>query len=144
MIYKQCPRCKTLHDRNKSCPNGCYDYIKKESDKYYDKYLRKNKSIYNSRTWEKVRERCLMSCDNLCLYSLYKRGKVEVATTVHHIVEINEDTSKQLVYEIDNLIAVTDKVHREIHSRYKNEDIALVQEELRRYKALYHEGVGGV
>lgn len=85
-----------------------------------------------------------MSCDNLCLYSLYKHGKVEVATTVHHIVEINEDASKQLVYEIDNLIAVTDKAHREIHSRYKNEDIALVQEELRRYKALYHEGVGGV
>jgi 5-methylcytosine-specific restriction protein A len=144
VIYKQCPRCKTVHDRNKPCPRGCYSFSKKESSKYYDKYLRKNKEVYNSSTWEKIRLRCLMRYDNICVYSLYKYQRVEVATTVHHIVEVNSDSERQLVYDMDNLIPLSDQAHREIHSRYKTEDIRAVQDELRKYKEMYCERVGGI
>lgn len=144
MILKQCPRCKKLHSIKERCPNGCFDYIKKESDKYYDKYLRKNKEIYNNKLWEIVRQRCLNLSDNICLYSLYKYNLIVPASLVHHIIEVEDDKEKKFVYDVDNLIALSDKAHREVHARYKKEDISQVQEELRKYKRLYQEGRGGM
>ena len=140
MILKQCPRCKTLHSITVECPNKCFEHLKKESDRYYDKHKRKNKEVYNSKKWELTRQRSLATSDNMCLYTLYKYNRIVPATLVHHIIEV--ESNKRLIYDLDNLIPLSDTAHREVHRRYKSENIDQVQEELRQYKQLYQAGRG--
>lgn len=137
MIYKICSRCGKKYPVGEECPNQCYSKYKKENDKYYDKYSRKNKDIYHSKIWDSIRKKCIDKYDGICIYTLYKYGEIKVATMVHHIIELNEN--KNLAYEMDNLIPLCDEAHREIHSRYKNEKIEVVQEILRKYKTLYEK-----
>ena len=73
--------------------------------------------------------------DNICVYTLCKYAKAIPATLVHHIIEIDEDESQ--VYELSNLIPVSEIAHREIHKRYRDEDIKQVQAELKEYLKLY-------
>ena len=47
---------------------------------------------------------------------------------------------KAFEYDLDNLIPVSDKAHREIHTRYKEEKLEDVQEELRAYIKAYAYG----
>lgn len=138
MINKMCPRCHKLHPIGTDCPNGCFAFRKKESNKYYDKHKRKNKEVYHSTRWEKIRRICFMKYDSLCIYSLYKHNKPVAASMIHHVIEIEEDKTK--CYDIDNLIPVCDAAHREIHSRYKIEDKKKVQEELKQYMQAYLQG----
>lgn len=139
MIYKFCPCCKTLYPVGERCPNDCYSKYRKENRKkensLYDKTKRKNKEIYHSKQWLSLRQKCLNRFDNLCVYTLFKYFKVIPATLVHHIIEINEDKTK--AYELSNLIPVSDIAHREIHQRYKSENIKQVQAELMKYLELY-------
>ena len=137
MIQKICPRCRKMHPIDVECPNGCFAFIKKQNNKWYDKHSRKNAEVYHNKKWEKTRISCLMKYDNICLYYYFKYNKVVPATLVHHIVEVVKDTNKKLIYNLDNLIPVCDEAHREIHSRYKNENLEEVQEELRRYMFTY-------
>ena len=138
MIKKMCPRCHVLHPVGTECPNGCFAFSKKEYNKHYDKYKRKNKEVYHSANWEKLRRICLMRFDSLCIYSLFKYNRAIEASMVHHIIEIEEDRTQQ--FELNNLIPLCDAAHREIHSRYKEEDKKAVQEELRRYMCIYLQG----
>ncbi|MCF2628329.1 hypothetical protein [Fusobacterium mortiferum] len=133
MIMKFCPRCRRLHPVGQKCPNGCDS--RKEENKLYDKYFRKNKTFYNSSHWDKVRKECMNKFDNICVYTLFKYTKAIPAKLVHHIIELEEDESQ--AYELANLIPVSDIAHREIHKRYRDEDIKLVQAELREYLKLY-------
>lgn len=133
MIMKFCPRCKTLHPVDKQCPNGCG--ARKEENRLYDKYLRKNKSFYNSSQWDKLRKECMNKYDSICLYTLFKYNKITPATLVHHIIELTED--KTQAYELSNLIPVSDIAHREIHKRYKDENLKEVQAELKSYLEKY-------
>lgn len=140
MILKFCPRCRKLHPVGEKCPNGCYSKYyqrenRKEENRLYDKTKRKNKEIYHSKHWEVLRKECMGKFDNICVYTLFKYSKSIPATLVHHIVELNEDKSK--AYDLDNLIPVSDLAHREIHSRYKSEDIKQVQAELKEYLKRY-------
>lgn len=139
MIYKICPKCNTLYEVGKSCPNNCIAKIKKRYNKHYDKYKRKNKEVYHSKRWLATRKTVLEKYDNICLYTLYKYDKIRPATLIHHIVEVNED--RKLTFDLKNLIPLCDDAHREIHNRYKNEDIKKVQKELVSFKLRY-EGRG--
>lgn len=136
-ISKICNRCRTKYPVGTQCPNGCYVKAKKESNKFYDKYQRKNKDIYHSKQWELIRKECLSNYDSLCLYTLFKYDKAVPATMIHHIIEINADPSK--AYDIENLIPLSDEAHREVHHRYNIEDIKEVQQELKKFKRLYIE-----
>lgn len=42
MIYVICPRCRTKHLKGTECPNQCSRKNKREANKVYDKYQRKN------------------------------------------------------------------------------------------------------
>lgn len=134
MIMKFCPKCKKLHSIDSTCPNSCKKSNSQEN-KLYDKFFRKNKDIYSSSRWEKIRKRCLNKYDNICIYTLYKYNKILPATLVHHIIALEEDKSK--AFDIDNLIPVSDLAHREIHKRYRDENIKEVQKELHKYIRLY-------
>lgn len=135
MIQKICSKCKKLYPVGKSCPNGCNSYNRKEYNRYYDKHIRKNKDIYKSKQWEIVRRKCLNRYDNICLYTYFKYKKIVPATLVHHIVEITVDKTK--AFDINNLIPVSELAHREIHKRYRDENIKEVQKELHRHIKLY-------
>lgn len=140
MIMKFCPSCRKLYPVGERCPNGCYSKYyhkenRKEDNRLYDKTKRKNKDIYHSKQWIALRQECMNKFDNLCVYSLFKYAKAIPATLVHHIVEVTDDKSK--AYELSNLIPLSDSAHREIHRRYKSEDIQVVQAELRKYLELY-------
>ena len=81
-----------------------------------------------------------MRYDSICVYSYFKHNKIVTAVLVHHITEVSKDTEKALIYDLDNLIPVSDKAHREIHTRYKEEKLEDVQEELRAYIKAYAYG----
>lgn len=133
MILKICPYCKKLHPIEEKCPNR--RIAKQKDNKLYDKYLRKNKDVYNSSRWEKLRAHCLNKYDNICVYTLLKYKRIVQATVVHHIVEVSQN--KNLAYELSNLIPLCVEAHAEIHKRYNNEDIKKVQSELQQYKYEY-------
>lgn len=73
--------------------------------------------------------------DSVDVYMLCKYGKVIPADTVHHIQRTAE--RPELFYCETNLIPVSDAAHKEIHYRYKHEDTAAVQEELKQYIKMY-------
>ena len=75
------------------------------------------------------------------VYMLYKYNKVVPADTVHHIQRTAE--RPDLFYCETNLIPVSDTAHKEIHHRYKAEDAAAVQEELKQYIKLYGQKYNG-
>lgn len=97
---------------------------------YYDTYKRENKEIYRSNRWKKLTEQCKNKFSGIDIYSLYKYNKLIQGKLSHHIVEVNEDSSK--IYDIDNLIFVSDRSHKEIHERYNNNKKE-TQQELKKY-----------
>jgi 5-methylcytosine-specific restriction endonuclease McrA len=100
---------------------------KKESERVYDKYQRKNRDLYSSARWQSLRDTCIAR-DSICLWSYYKEKKIVPGRMVHHIIEVEE--SKNRSFDINNLIFVSDAAHREIHKLYNNGEKARVQREL--------------
>lgn len=74
-------------------------------------------------------------------WALNKRGRVEPAETVHHIVPSVDD--EELFYSQDNLIPVSRTSHDEIHALYKT-DKGATQEELRKIIRKMGEAAGGI
>lgn len=127
MIYKICSRCGTKFPVDQNCPNDCHNKNKKELNRFYDKYSRKNKDFYNSLAWRKLRMICHNKYNHICLYSFFKYKRIIKSETIHHIIEIEEDRNKSL--DMDNLIPVSNSAHIEIHSLY-NRDKINTQKEL--------------
>ena len=136
MIYKRCSRCGKRIESGKTCE--CV----KQRHKEYDKYSRDKeaKSFYNSPNWLRMRQHILNKYDNLDVYAYVLYGQIEVATTVHHIVELREDKTQALVEQ--NLIPVSSSTHNLIHTAYdksksdKQAMQATLYECLRRMKSL--------
>lgn len=111
-----CPRCKTVYSyASKECPKGCNKKHKRETDKIYNKYQRKNQDFYDSKEWRLLREACKNKFSGLCVWTLYKHKRIVKGKIAHHIVplEINE----KLGLKLYNLLYVSDEAHREIHMR---------------------------
>lgn len=126
MIYVICPSCKTKYPRGTECPNQCYKKNKKENNKLYDKYIRKNSEFYNSTEWKHLRAVCHNKYNHICLWSLFKHNRIEKSETIHHIIELEENKAKAL--DINNLIPVCNSAHNEIHSLYSRNKSKTQQE----------------
>jgi 5-methylcytosine-specific restriction endonuclease McrA len=100
---------------------------RKLDNKVYDKFQRKNKDIYSSARWQRLRDSCIAR-DSICLWSYYKDKKIVQGKMVHHIIEVEDNISR--AYDISNLIFVSDAAHREIHKLYNNGEKERVQREL--------------
>lgn len=61
----------------------------------------------------------------------FAHGRIEYATTVHHIIPAKEDES--LWWDDENLIPLSRASHDEVHARYREseEEKRKVQEELK-------------
>lgn len=94
-------------------------------DRYrrYDKQRegRSDRKIYNSTSWDKIRDKIKQRDFGLCKLCLYN-NEIKDMELVHHIVEVREDET--LAYNPDNLISVCDKCHKLIHKEYDKNNIS--------------------
>lgn len=140
MIYVICPRCRTKHLKGTECPNQCSRKNKKEANRVYDKYQRKNAEFYHSREWLALRDVCNNKYDNICLYSFFKYHEIVKSKVVHHIIELEDDRTQAL--SIDNLIPVSQIAHAEIHARYRKnkEEVQKELYEMKRQWEMIYKG----
>ena len=132
MLKKLC-KCGTSIDANlKQC-----DECKAKYNLNYDKYYRSNASIYKSNRWKKLTKMCKAKYHGIDVYALMKYNKLIAGRLSHHIVEVDEDAG--MIYDLDNLIYVSDRSHQEIHQRYNNNKEEM-QEELREFKKRFEAG----
>lgn len=89
-------------------------------DRYrrYDKQRegRSDRKLYNSNSWDIVREQVKQRDFEVCRLCLDNNEKKDMEL-VHHIVEVRED--ERLSLNPDNLISVCDKCHKLIHREYE-------------------------
>lgn len=119
MALKKLCRCGKIIDyTDKYCVECTNKHLqeKKDTNKYYDINHRKNKDIYSDTIWRKLTEICKNKFNGIDIYSLFVYNKLVYGSLSHHIVEVDED--KNRIYDISNLIYVSDASHREIHSAY--------------------------
>lgn len=127
-----CSVCCRIHAKDYICE------AKKKRRQYINKG-RVDSGIYRGNKWRTIRERVLDNCNYICLYTLYKEGKIVKANDVHHIVEILEDET--LAYEEENLIGLSKDKHKLIHELYKDNK-KLVQDELKEIKRMWENRIG--
>lgn len=125
-----CSMCGRIHQRGYVCE------IKRKRKTDYQN-AREDTGIYYSNRWRTIRGQVLEEYNHICLYSFYVEGKIIKATDVHHIIELNDNSS--LAYEEDNLISLSKEKHRLIHELYK-EDKKKIQEQLREFKKRWKDG----
>ena len=129
MLIKYCPRCNTLIPYGKQY---C-DKHQAEHDEYmagrkrianikYDKTVRQERDrkyylFYHSKEWEQLKLYIGRKYKGLCLYSYLIDNRIVQADAIHHIVEIKDNWDLRL--DLDNLIPLSNKVHNQIHMRYK-------------------------
>ena len=125
-----CSSCGRVHQRGYVCE------IKRKRKTDYQN-AREDTGIYYSNRWRTIRGQVLEEHNHICLYSFYVEKKIIKATDVHHIIELNDNSS--LAYEEDNLISLSKEKHRLIHELYK-EDKKKIQEQLREFKKRWKDG----
>ncbi|NDI33612.1 HNH endonuclease [Chengkuizengella sediminis] len=86
------------------------DEHKKDSNQYYDKYIRekKSKAFYQSKEWKIVRQQALTRNHHLCQYCL-KQRQITPADMADHITPIKDDWSLRLV--LSNLQSLCNSCH---------------------------------
>ena len=115
-----------VHMIQKICKNCCKPYTgsecetcKKERAKRYNRFERKEErnAVYQSASWNIVRERVLSRDKGLCMmcYSMYKRVNLE-RVSVHHIIPVEDDSDEW--YSPNNLVTLCSHHHAEVHSKY--------------------------
>lgn len=89
--------------------------------KLYDAQKRNKeaRAFYHSTAWEQVREYVLARHKGLDLYAFFVHKTIVPATTVHHIVELEEDWNLRM--DTANLFPVSDGNHNVIHSLYQRD-----------------------
>ncbi|HBJ1646502.1 hypothetical protein [Clostridium botulinum] len=126
-IYKLCSwhGCtKILNQGVQYCPYHMKIYKKQEHERYreYDIRRAKNenkaiaKQFYNSQAWQRIRPVVIADCLGMDILEFYRVGRIVAGERVHHIIELEEDWNNRL--DINNLIYLTEKNHRIVHSQY--------------------------
>lgn len=133
-MKKTCRYCGIV-DYNHKCPIA----EAKRKQCYKDYQSIRDDNIYGAK-WNKLRDKVLFNSRYICLYSLYKYKVIKEANRVHHIVTVRDN--KDLAFNIDNLIALSDEAHKEIHKIYNCslERKHKLQEELREYNKRFSGG----
>lgn len=98
---------------------------------------RGDKQAYRTAKWQRLRAKVLLNHNYICLWSFYVKGEVVPANTVHHIVEVLDDST--LTFDENNLIPLSSAAHSIVHDLYK-EDKTKIQILLRKMKKSFAEG----
>lgn len=105
------------------------DTCEAKYNQQYDKHQRRNSDFYKSSRWKKLTRLCKEKFNGLDIYQMHKYNRIVEGTLSHHIVPVEDNYD--LIYDLDNLIWLSDKSHAEIHSLYEK-DKAKIQLELQR------------
>lgn len=89
---------------------------RKEATQHYDKFNRKNATIYADKRWKRLTKECKNNTNAIDIYQMYKYGKIRKGNLSHHIIEIEDDEDR--IFDITNLIWLTNASHTEIHLEY--------------------------
>ncbi len=139
MLSKICSYCGKRISIASSCT--CMVKLKCKAQKHY-KYNEDVKKFYSTKEWNNAREQCIAECHGIDLYSFFVFNQIEYGEVVHHIVPLLDDYSKRL--NIDNLIFLTERNHKLIHSLYEHsydETVNMLKSLLKRAKLVH---IGGV
>jgi 5-methylcytosine-specific restriction endonuclease McrA len=109
--YSELRRLNTFKER--------FDYLKLngvvgESTFGYDRYI--NQALYTSRAWRKVRDQVIIR-DAGCDLGISNR-EIRDKLIVHHINPISLkdiETNSRKVFDMENLICVSNRTHQAIH-----------------------------
>lgn len=98
----------------------CRKHLHKERQQRYDRYSRDKEAaaFYHSDDWRQCRRAVWNRALGLDEYIYFTTGQAVPADTVHHIEPRNEAMDKQ--YDIDNLIAVSNRTHKLVHDLYRH------------------------
>lgn len=112
--------CNKLIDCTERYCNAHKKRDKAESDKDYDKNRRNKeaKAFYNSTAWKRKRQQILVRDKGIDVYVYMTEGRIVKAEHVHHIVELDEDSSLALVDS--NLISLSAATHSAISKVYED------------------------
>lgn len=124
MALKKLCRCGKLIDYGQRYCSECEPKVqqeKTERHKFYDTYQRnqKAKKFYNSPEWLATRAHVLSKYKGLDLYAFFISMKIAPGTTVHHIVELEEDWSLRLA--VSNLFPTSESNHNVIDGLYRRD-----------------------
>ncbi len=116
-IYRRCDNCHQLFT-GRNCPN-----CKKERDRKYRKRLKERHEltrIYHTQLWAKCRRNVIIRYLGYDIWLLGEGvARVPKKIIIHHIAE--RDEAPELLYDLDNLIPVSEESHREIHQYYETD-----------------------
>ena len=115
MIYKRCPHCGQRYEAGKKC--GCNfkrDYPQPTG----------TRALYKAGRWQGLRKVIIARYQGLDPWA-FLHGRIEYATTVHHIVTAEDDPT--LFYVEDNLIPLSRSSHDEIHALYRKSEASKVE-----------------
>lgn len=115
MIYKRCPHCGQRYEAGKKC--GCNfkrDYPQPTG----------TRAMYKAGRWQALRKVIIARYQGLDPWA-FLHGRIEYATTVHHIVTAEDDPA--LFYVEDNLIPLSRSSHDEIHALYRKSEASKVE-----------------
>lgn len=123
-LKKLCPNCRrVLIEQNQNyCPicRGVVSERRKNNNQRYDHLYRNQdaKAFYASTEWQQARLAALVRFGYLDIYDYYVNRKLTRSTTVHHIIELDEDWELRLI--LDNLLPLSDSNHNKIHGLYSH------------------------
>lgn len=94
---------------------------KRQEYKFYDSNRKDSKewNFYKTPEWEWFRDNILDIYNHLDLYAYYVEHRIEVANTIHHIIEIREEWDRRL--DEDNVFPLNEGRHKKIHNMYKKD-----------------------
>lgn len=130
MIYKLCRKCKTPIVHPATYCSKCQIIfeekqleLQKERDRRYNKKRDpKYKQFYNSNEWKILKEKKLQDEQYQC-ERCNSKGKINLATEVHHIKYIQTEEGWELRLEYGNLEALCIDCHNYRHSRFQKRKV---------------------
>ena len=106
---KYCKECESKAQQEKA-----------QHNKRYDKNVRRNKEVYHDKRWTKLTEECKRRFKGLDIYQYYINNATVYGSLSHHIEDV--ETCESRIYDLENLIYVSDMSHREIHNAYNKSE----------------------
>lgn len=110
-MNKICPRCGRPYAYGSKCKCRAktnYNKVNRSNDRY--------EQFYHSTQWIKLRDLVRARCYHIDFYAWFKYGEIIEGDVVHHIEEVRDSWDRRL--DVDNLIYVSHKSHKEIHDNY--------------------------
>ena len=94
---------------------------KRDTNRYYDKNVRKNVNVYANGIWHQQRERCKNKFHGLDIYSYYILGVISYGSLSHHVETVEDNIGR--CYDLSNLLYVSRDTHdRIIHPAYNRSE----------------------